>query len=74
MSAGSQPSGTRAWKSLPSWAVVGTQDHVIPAPEQLFITRRARSHIAKAPEGHLSLITRADSVADAIIAASQAAH
>ncbi|MGW9031534.1 hypothetical protein ACWGQ5_47485 [Streptomyces sp. NPDC055722] len=74
MSASLQPSGTRAWKSPPSWAVVDTQDHVIPPPEQLFIAQRARSHIAKVPEGQLSLITRADSVADTIIAASQAAH
>ncbi|MEU1600200.1 alpha/beta hydrolase [Streptomyces sp. NPDC005708] len=70
VSAGSQPSGTRARKSLPSWAVVGTRDHAIPAPEQLFIAQRARSQIAKVLEGHLSLITRADT----IIAASQAAH
>jgi hypothetical protein len=74
VSAGSQPSGARAGKSLPSSAVVGTQDHVIPAPEQPFIAQRARSHIARVPEGQLSLITRADSVADTIIAASQAAH
>jgi hypothetical protein len=57
-----EPSGTRAQQSLPSWAVVGTRDHAIPAPEQLFIAQRARSQIAKVLEGHLSLITRADTI------------
>ncbi|NEA75640.1 alpha/beta hydrolase, partial [Streptomyces sp. SID13588] len=27
VSAGSEPSGTPAWKTIPSWAVVGTADH-----------------------------------------------
>ena len=30
-----QKSGVPAWKTIPSWAVVGTADHVIPPAEQL---------------------------------------
>ena len=31
----SQQSGVPAWKTIPSWAVVGTADHVILPAEQL---------------------------------------
>ncbi len=31
-SAGSAPSGVPAWKSIPSWSLIGTVDHVIPRP------------------------------------------
>ncbi|MEU1371295.1 alpha/beta hydrolase [Streptomyces sp. NPDC005803] len=72
VSAGSEPSGAPAWKTLPSWAVVGTQDHVIPPAEQLAMAQRAGSHIVKVPAGHLSLITRPDTVTDTVIAAARA--
>jgi pimeloyl-ACP methyl ester carboxylesterase len=39
VSAGSEPSGIPAWESLPSWAVVGTQDHVIPSSRRRSSTR-----------------------------------
>lgn len=73
VSAGSQPSGTPAWKSLPSWAVVGTEDHVIPPAEQLFMAKRAGAHVVEVAAGHLSLIARADTVAGTIIAAARSA-
>jgi hypothetical protein len=31
-SAGSAPSGVPAWKTIPSWSLIGTADHVIPRP------------------------------------------
>ncbi len=65
--------GTPAWKSLPSWAVVGTEDHVIPPAEQLFMAKRAGAHVVEVAAGHLSLITRADTVADTIITVARSA-
>ena len=41
-SAGSDPSGVPAWKTIPSWSLIGTADHVIPPAEQLFMSQRAR--------------------------------
>ena len=32
LSAGSAPSGVPAWKTIPSWSLIGTADHVIPRP------------------------------------------
>ncbi|MEV4558238.1 alpha/beta hydrolase [Kitasatospora sp. NPDC049285] len=72
VSAGSEPSGPPAWKTLPSWAVVGTEDQVIPPTEQLAMARRAGSHIVQVPAGHLSLLTAPDTVARTITEAAQA--
>ncbi|CAM5633140.1 alpha/beta fold hydrolase [Streptomyces atroolivaceus] len=72
VSAGSEPSGAPAWKTLPSWAVVGTQDNVIPPAEQLVMAKRAGSHIVKVRAGHLSLITHPGTVTNTVIAAARA--
>lgn len=71
VSAGSEPSGAPAWKTLPSWAVVGTQDHVIPPAELLAMARRAGSKTVQVPAGHLSLLTQPDAVADTIAKAAR---
>lgn len=73
VSAGSEPSGTPAWKTIPSWALVGTADHVIPSAEQLAMATRAGAHITKVNAGHLSLITRPGVVTDVIVDAARAA-
>ncbi|NEA57438.1 alpha/beta hydrolase [Streptomyces sp. SID13666] len=73
VSAGSEPSGTPAWKTIPSWAVVGTADHVIPSAEQLAMATRAGAHITTVNAGHLSLITRPGVVTDVIVDAARAA-
>ncbi|MEY9933929.1 pimeloyl-ACP methyl ester carboxylesterase [Catenulispora sp. GP43] len=70
VSAGSEPSGVPAWKTLPSWAVVGTQDHVIPPAELLAMAKRAGSQIVQVPAGHLSLLTKPGVVANTIMKAA----
>jgi pimeloyl-ACP methyl ester carboxylesterase len=52
-----EPSGPPAWKTIPSWALIGTLDHVIPLALQEEMTGRAHSHITRVKAGHLSLIT-----------------
>lgn len=71
-SALSEPSGPPAWKNLPSWAVVGTGDKVIPPAQQLFMAHRADAHITEVDAGHLSLISRPETVTDVIEAAARA--
>jgi pimeloyl-ACP methyl ester carboxylesterase len=65
-------SGVPAWKTIPSWAIVGTADHVIPAAEQLFMAKRAGAHITEVPAPHLSMISNPEVVTETIIAAAQA--
>jgi pimeloyl-ACP methyl ester carboxylesterase len=59
-------SGTPAWASIPSWAVIGTQDRVIPPAELKFMAQRAHSKITYVDAGHLSMVTQPCAVANAI--------
>ena len=65
-------SGVPAWKTIPSWAIVGTADHVIPPAEQLFMAKRAGAHITEVHAPHLSMIFNPEVVTETIIAAAQA--
>jgi pimeloyl-ACP methyl ester carboxylesterase len=71
-SAFTEPSGPPAWKTIPSWAVIGTADHVIPPAELLFMAHRAHARITEINAGHLSLITNPGTVARVIIDAADA--
>jgi len=70
--AGSEPSGVPAWKTIPSWAIIGTADHVIPPAEQLATARVAGAHVTMIDSGHLSLITHPDAVTSVILQAVRA--
>jgi pimeloyl-ACP methyl ester carboxylesterase len=59
-------SGAPAWASIPSWAVIGTQDQVIPPAELTFMAQRAHSQITYVKAGHLSMITQPSAVANVI--------
>lgn len=61
-----QPSGPPAWKELPSWYVLGTEDKVIPPATQRAMAERAGSKITEVSSGHLPMITKSESVAKVI--------
>jgi pimeloyl-ACP methyl ester carboxylesterase len=65
-------SGTPAWATIPSWDVIGTADHVIPAAEQLFMAKRAHSHIVTVKASHLSMISHPAAATDLILRAVHA--
>ena len=68
-----QPSGPPAWKTIPSWAVIGLADHAIPPAEQLVMARAAHAHITLIPGApHLSMISNPGIVAAVIIQAARA--
>jgi pimeloyl-ACP methyl ester carboxylesterase len=71
-SALTEPSGTPAWKTIPSWAIIGTADHVIPLAEQLNMARNADAHVTEINAPHLSMISDPGAVATVIIRAAQA--
>jgi pimeloyl-ACP methyl ester carboxylesterase len=66
------PSGTPAWLTIPSWAVIGTEDQVIPPAELTFMAERAHSRITYVRAGHLSMVTQPSAVASVIAQAAQA--
>jgi pimeloyl-ACP methyl ester carboxylesterase len=65
-------SGPPAWATIPSWAIVGLNDHVIPPAEQLFMAHRAHAHITKIYAPHLSMISDPGVVASVITQAARA--
>ena len=66
------PSGTPAWKTIPSWYVLGTIDKAIPPAIQLFMAKRIHAHITRVRAGHLSMIAAPGVVAKVITAAARA--
>lgn len=69
----SEPSGAPAWKTIPSWDVIGTADHVIPPAEQLFMAKRAGARITEVNAPHLSMISDPGLVTRVIVQAVQSA-
>ena len=59
-----------AWKTVPSWYVVGTQDRAINPELARFMAKRMKAHVTELPAGHLVFISRAQDVARIIESAS----
>ena len=71
-SAGNQPSGVPAWKTIPSWYLVGTQDKIIPPAQQRFMAQRAGARTVDVKAGHLAMISRPRAVERLILDAVRA--
>jgi pimeloyl-ACP methyl ester carboxylesterase len=71
-SAFSEPSGAPAWKTILSWAVIGTADQIIPPAELTLMAKRAGAPITEVNTGHLSMIADPQTVAQVIKQAAQA--
>jgi pimeloyl-ACP methyl ester carboxylesterase len=69
LSANLTPSGEPAWKTLPSWAVVGTSDLVIPPDTQRHMAKRAGSTVTEVAGSHVSMVSHPQVTVDAILAA-----
>jgi pimeloyl-ACP methyl ester carboxylesterase len=65
-------SGAPAWKTIPSWDVIGLSDRIVTPAEQLFMANRAGAHITEINAPHLSMISNPEVVASVIIQAAQA--
>ena len=71
-SSGNQPSGVPAWRTIPSWYLIGTQDKIIPPAQQRFMAERAHARIEEVKAGHLAMVSRPDAVTDLILSAVRA--
>jgi pimeloyl-ACP methyl ester carboxylesterase len=67
-----QPTGVPAWKTIPSWAVVGTADHAIPLALQLAMANTAHAHITEVDAPHLSMVSDPGTVTSVILQAVRA--
>ncbi|WP_331748158.1 alpha/beta hydrolase [Streptomyces chartreusis] len=71
-SALNEPSGEPGWKTIPSWALVGTNDRIIPRETQIFMAKRANAHIKEIKSSHAVTVSRPDAVSRIIENAAQA--
>jgi pimeloyl-ACP methyl ester carboxylesterase len=62
-------SGTPAWETIPTWAVIGTVDKVIDPAEQLAMAKRAHAHITEIKAPHLSMVSDPAAVTGVILKA-----
>ena len=55
-----------AWKTIPSWALITTQDLTIPADSMRFMSERAGSHTTEIKASHAVAVSKPHAVSDLI--------
>ncbi|MBB2988640.1 pimeloyl-ACP methyl ester carboxylesterase [Mycolicibacterium iranicum] len=71
-SALNEPATAAAWKTIPSWNLVTTQDLAIPAESMRFMSTRAHSHTVEVDASHAVTVSAPGAVADLIAEAARA--
>jgi pimeloyl-ACP methyl ester carboxylesterase len=66
------PSGPPAWRSLPSWYLLGTQDKAIPPATQRFMAERAGARITEIAASHASMVSQPEAATALIVEAVEA--
>jgi pimeloyl-ACP methyl ester carboxylesterase len=51
-----------AWKTIPSWSLIATQDYNIPPAAQRFMSQRAGAHTVEVKASHAVSVSRPDAV------------
>jgi pimeloyl-ACP methyl ester carboxylesterase len=63
--------GVPAWKSLPSWYLIATQDQAIPPDAQRMFASRMGATTIEVPASHVPMVSHPDEAAQLIKAAAQ---
>jgi pimeloyl-ACP methyl ester carboxylesterase len=61
-----EPATKAAWKTIPSWTMVTTEDLAIPADSMRFMAERAKSHTVEVTASHAVTVSRPEAVAELI--------
>ena len=69
---GSEPTAATAWRTIPSWYLVGRQDRTITPAAQRFMAHRAGSTTVEINSSHVSMISHPGAVTDLIETAAKA--
>ena len=64
--------GTPAWKHLPSWYVVATNDEAIPPDAERLFAQRMGATVIEIEASHVVMVSHAEEVADLIETAAKA--
>ena len=66
------PSGQLAWKTLPCWYLLGTEDKAIPPALQRYMAERANATIVEVPASHVSFVSQPEAATQLILQAVEA--
>jgi pimeloyl-ACP methyl ester carboxylesterase len=61
--------GLPAWKSLPSWYLVATNDEALPPDAERQFAKRMGATVIEVPSGHLAMISHPEDVTKLIVSA-----
>jgi pimeloyl-ACP methyl ester carboxylesterase len=64
-------SGPPAWKNLPSWYLVSSNDQMIPPQAEEFMAKRMGATVRTVPSSHASLVSHPKEVAELITLAAE---
>lgn len=67
----SGPSGAPAWKKIPSWAVISTEDKAIAPAGQRWMAKRAKARAVEVKSSHAIAISHPTAIADTIVDADR---
>ena len=73
MSAFGEAMGVPAWKTLPSWYLVATNDEALPPDAERAFARRMGATTVEIPSSHVAMVSHPDEVTQLIKAAAGAA-
>jgi pimeloyl-ACP methyl ester carboxylesterase len=67
-----EPAGPPAWKTLPCWYLLCTEDRAIPAALARFMAERANATIQEVPASHASMVSQPEAGTQLILQAAEA--
>ena len=68
-----EPSGPPAWKTLPCWYLLCTEDKAIPPATQRSMAERANATIQEVSASHASMVSQPEAATELILQAAEAA-
>lgn len=66
--------GTPAWKTIPSWALVSRSDNALSPDAERFMAQRAQSQVVEVDASHAVAVSHPDDVAAIILDAAHSIH
>ena len=72
MSIFEEPMGVPAWKSLPSWYLVATEDQALPPEAERLFASRMGATTVEIPSSHVAMVSHPSEVAQLIGTAAKA--
>src|SRR4029077_11793208 len=67
-----EPSSAPAWKTIPSWYMVASQDHAIPPATERFMAKRAHAVTVEVKSSHVAMLSHPAATTRLILAAVRA--